>query len=217
MKLLSTLAITLALSGVVTGLTSPCGNPDDPCMDKEIWKQCRNLEINGCKSIQALESCPLQFACGDDDEKLQHDKKSTNNLPPFMIRLLNSEEIAGEQPNACVGLYVYNDRTCSGEPIRVLSFPTWAHPGSPCYHDATMHGYSVKDQYCNLKTGNWHETVIVGSNTCHWWAGGKKYNLVFTTDSCIDGISLKGCVEGPCDSSEIDLDDIRVRDALAKF
>jgi hypothetical protein len=108
----------------------------------------------------------------------------------------------------------------SGPPIRVISFPTWTAPGSPCYHDANMHGYSVKDQYCNLTTGNWHETVIVGSNTCHkphWWNRVSKFNLTFTTESCINGISLKGCVEGPCDSREMDLDDIQVRDALAKI
>jgi hypothetical protein len=207
MKFWYTLVIALVLSGVM-GFTSPCGDPDDPCMDKESWNQCRNLEINGCKSIQVLESCPLQFACGDkDNEKLENDKKNTSNNPPFMITPPHIGDIVGEKPNACVGLYVYEGDMCrSGPPIRVISFPTWTAPGSPCYHDATMQGYSVKDQYCNLKTGNWHETVFVGSNTCHkphWWWGGKRFNLTFTTDSCINGIllSLKGCVAGPCDAS----------------
>jgi hypothetical protein len=99
--------------------------------------------------------------------------------------------------------------------MRVLSFPTWTHPGSACYHDATMPHYSVQDQYCNLTTGNWHETVTVGSNTCHkprwsWWIAGKKFNLTFTPDSCIDGFILKGCVEGPCDARETNLGDMRV-------
>jgi hypothetical protein len=101
MKLWYTLVIALVLPGVM-GLASPCGDPDDPCMNKENWKQCRNLEINGCKSIQVLESCRLQFSCGDDDETLQQDKKNTNNLPPFMITPPHSDEIAGETPNACV-------------------------------------------------------------------------------------------------------------------
>jgi hypothetical protein len=49
-------------------------------------------------------------------------------------------------------------------------------------------------------------------------SGGKKLNFTFTTDSCIEGISLKGCFKGPCDSpDEIDKDDIPVRDDSVKL
>jgi hypothetical protein len=149
------------------GLTSPCGEPDDSCMNSENWKQCRNLELNGCKSIQVLESCPLQFTCGDNDD--DEDATALTPRPPS-----GSEEIVGEPPSACVRLYVYRDSKCSGPPVSVNSFATWIHPGSTCYHDATMHGFSVQDQYCSPLTGNYHETVFVGSNTCHrkhWWEG----------------------------------------------
>lgn len=93
MKILYTLAVALALPGVM-GLISPCGDPDDPCMNNENWKQCRNLEVNGCKSIEVFESCPLQFACGDD-----HDKPLQEIV---VIRPPPAEDIVGEKPDACV-------------------------------------------------------------------------------------------------------------------
>jgi hypothetical protein len=206
MKFVSLSIITLVLPGAIMGLTSPCGDPNDPCMDSENWNQCRNLEINGCQSIQTLESesCPLQFACGDQQE--EEDAVALIPRP--------TEESVDEPPSACVQLYMYNDLKCRGPAIRVNSFATWIHPGSNCYSDATMHHYSVKDQYCDPRTMNYHETVIVGSSTCHlhpWWQGGKKYDFTFTKDGCVQGISLKGCYQGPCNSDDIDMDDTQVR------
>jgi hypothetical protein len=217
MRILYISIITLVLPGVM-GLASPCGDPDDSCMNNENWKQCRNLEVNGCKSIQVLESCPLQFACGDgNDEKLyQISENAIDGLLPFVIP---SEDISGERmPGACVSLFVYQNSKCSGPPLRVLSFPTWTAPGSACIHDGTMHHRSAKDQYCNLSTGNWHETVIVGSSTCHpphWWEGGKKYDLTFTIDSCIGGVRLKSCTQGPCNSQEMDPEALEVLNSLS--
>jgi hypothetical protein len=212
MKLLYISIIALVLPGVIMGLPSPCGDPNDPCMDS-----CRNLEINGCQSIQILnsESCPLQFVCGDDDDDEQLPQDGSLIPPP------SDEIIVGEPPSACVKLYIYNDLKCRGPAIRVNSFATWIHPGSACYSDATMQHYSVKDQYCDPKTMNYHETVIVGSSTCHlhpWWQGGKKYDYTFTTDSCVQGISLKGCYQGPCDSDdEMGMNDIQVSHASVKL
>jgi hypothetical protein len=235
MKILYTwvVALVLPIAGATMGLTStsPCGQPDDSCMDNENWKQCRNLELNGCQHIQVLEqSCPLQFTCGDDDDDDDDDERlhqDEEDGMAFSRIALVKDEIDGvgvdEKPSACVRLYVYNDDKCRGPAIRVNSFATWIHSGSACYHDATMHHYSVRDQYCDPRTMNYHETVIVGSTTCHqppWWKGGKKYDFTFTTDSCIEGISLKGCFKGPCDDSdEMDMDDIRIghSGALAKL
>jgi hypothetical protein len=205
MKLLYTLVTAFVLPGVM-GLTSPCGAPEDSCMDNDNWNQCRNLESNGCKSIQVLKSCPLQFSCGDgDDEKNQHGNTDAVALNPPL-----NEDISGERsPDACVSLFVYENKKCNGPPVRVLSFPTWTAPGSPCVHDARIPLRSAEDQYCNLSTGNWHETIIVGSSKCHpphWWWGGKVNHLTFTTDSCIGGVSLKGCADVPCDSREMDLE-----------
>jgi hypothetical protein len=221
MRILYISIITLVLPGAM-GLTSPCGDPDDSCMDNENWNQCRNLEINGCKSIQVLKSCPLQFACGDgDDEQLQ--PSTDNNLDDLSSFVVPapppSKEIsAGASiPGACVSLFVYQNSKCSGPPLRVLSFPTWTGPGSPCVHDASQHHRSAEDQYCNLSTGNWHETVIVGSSICHpphWWEGGKVYDLTFTTDSCIGGVRLKSCAQGPCVSHETELEAFKVLNSL---
>jgi hypothetical protein len=200
MKLLYTLVTAFVLPGVI-GVPSSCGNPDDACMDSVNWNQCRNLEINGCKSVQVLKSCPLQFSCGNDDyEKLQQ-----GNEDAISLLLPPSDEILDERgPDACVSLFVYQNSKCSGPPLHTLSSPTWTVPGSPCVHDARRHHKSAKDQYCDPMTMNYHETVIVGSSTCHpphWWEGGKKYDLTFTTDSCIGGVSLKSCTQGSCDAS----------------
>lgn len=63
--------------------------------------------------------------------------------------------------------------------------------------------YSVNDQYCNLKTGNWHETVYFWSEECEakkWWEFWKPMpsELTFTTDGCIAGFQLRSCTKGPC-------------------
>jgi hypothetical protein len=53
-----------------TNRTTPlsvCGSPTDACMNQENYKQCKSLEEGGCIKIGVLESCPLQFACTDDD------------------------------------------------------------------------------------------------------------------------------------------------------
>jgi hypothetical protein len=43
----------------------PCGKPTDPCMTIDNWNQCRELVQQGCQMLETMESCPLQFACGD--------------------------------------------------------------------------------------------------------------------------------------------------------
>lgn len=211
------LLFALALPAA-SGFTSECGGTEDPCMNEDNWKECRNLELNGCDQIAILKSCPLQFVCGDiDGEEVGSPVKADGWLNPepeegnvsdYPIMVNESPELTIDPPDACVGLYVYDDDKCSGKPIRILSFSTWSYPGSPCYHDATLRRMSVENQYCNLKTGNWHETVILGSTTCqgprHWYDWGKEFDLTFTTDSCIDGLSLKGCMVGACPSKEVD-------------
>jgi hypothetical protein len=72
-------------------------------------------------------------------------------------------------------------------------------------HDATMDNYAVEDQYCNLETGNWHEKLYLGTETCEvtwmtkWWS---PIELTFTTDSCIGGFMLNSCKRGRCKSEE---------------
>lgn len=70
-------------------------------------------------------------------------------------------------------------------------------------HDALMAHFSVKDQYCNLKTGNWHESIFLGTDTCkihhHWWEfHDNPIDLTFTSDGCIHGLQLKSCHKGAC-------------------
>lgn len=114
------------------------------------------------------------------------------------------DEESGKKPtDSCVSLWVYIDQKCTGKPIRALTFPTYSEDGSSCYHDATMNGYSVSNQYCNMKTGNWHEKVFMGSDDCtkpwwYFWGDDAGFDLTFTPDTCIGGMTLKGCMEGPC-------------------
>jgi hypothetical protein len=73
-------------------------------------------------------------------------------------------------------------------------------------HDASMPNFSVKDQYCDLATGNWHETVYVGSEKCHvhWY---EKFvspqKITFSPNHCMDGYRLDYCVRGACPESAI--------------
>eukprot|EP00538_Stauroneis_constricta_P003331 CAMPEP_0119567454 /NCGR_PEP_ID=MMETSP1352-20130426/35963_1 /TAXON_ID=265584 /ORGANISM="Stauroneis constricta, Strain CCMP1120" /LENGTH=94 /DNA_ID=CAMNT_0007616717 /DNA_START=422 /DNA_END=703 /DNA_ORIENTATION=+ len=47
-------------------MASPCGNVTDSCMNQENWDACQALVQGGCQMIATLESCPLQFMCGDN-------------------------------------------------------------------------------------------------------------------------------------------------------
>lgn len=44
-----------------------CPAVDEPCMNEENLLLCTNLVMNGCRDLLILESCPLQFQCGDDE------------------------------------------------------------------------------------------------------------------------------------------------------
>jgi hypothetical protein len=75
-------------------------------------------------------------------------------------------------------------------------------------HDKTMPHYSVSNQYCNMKTGNWHETLHLGSEDCstNWWNWWSPLDLTFTPDSCVAGMKLRKCSKGPCEKDDtIDL------------
>merc|ERR1719329_180605 len=45
---------------------SICGSATDACMNDENYAECLALESDGCDSILIMESCPVQFSCGDD-------------------------------------------------------------------------------------------------------------------------------------------------------
>ena len=120
-----------------------------------------------------------------------------------------------KKPNACVSLLVHPDSRCKEDPVKTISFPTWTEPGSPCYTSDKM-VVSVKDQYCNKETGNWHQTVYPKDGNCEdvpWWLSWIfPQDQVFIPDGCIVGMdesgaagfSLKSCQEGPCDGDVID-------------
>ena len=44
-----------------------CGSATDPCMNELNLGECRALVDSGCQNLMVLESCPLQFECGDTD------------------------------------------------------------------------------------------------------------------------------------------------------
>ena len=44
----------------------PCPAASEACMNEENRAQCLDLVAAGCENLLFLESCPLQFACGDD-------------------------------------------------------------------------------------------------------------------------------------------------------
>jgi len=122
-----------------------------------------------------------------------------------------------DKPDACVSLLIHPDAKCIGEPKETLTFPTWTKPGSPCYTDDKMF-VSVKDQYCNTETGNWHQTVYPKKEESDctivpWWESWIfPQDQTFTTDNCIAGLdetgaigfSLKSCSVGPCGDGDGD-------------
>jgi hypothetical protein len=95
-----------------------CGTPTDGCMNEDNWNACRSLVEQGCQNIQMMESCPLQFACGDAERGRQLRQEM--------------EQKHKQRPKACVSLLVYRDAKCQDGPVRSVTFPTWTKPGSPC-------------------------------------------------------------------------------------
>ena len=62
-----------------------------------------------------------------------------------------------------------------------------------------MSHMSVQDQFCDVRDGNWHQTVFLGTTECKksWW--NKPMDLTFTTDSCVGGYKLKSCSFTTCE------------------
>lgn len=64
-----------------------------------------------------------------------------------------------------------------------------------------MQGYSVKDQYCDLSQGTWHETDYLGSEDCQvkWYElFSSPKQLVLSQGTCVDGFKLDYCMKGSC-------------------
>lgn len=131
-----------------------CPARTDPCVNDENYAMCLEFVEAGCKDLQVMKSCPLQFACGDDkpqcpdrtdacmnDENyaacLDLVEAECKNLLvqescPVQFACGDDDGNEGVGYDACVSLFVYGDKKCSGEPLRVLTFPTMSKPGSPC-------------------------------------------------------------------------------------
>lgn len=190
-------AALVLLLNVATALLDEtvCGKPTDPCMNEANWNQCESMRKEGCQSFAVLESCPLQFVCEskgpavkEEDTKSYQDKKY------------------------CVKLNVFHDQKCSGEPVDQLTLSiAYDAPGSPCYHDASMYvgplPYSVKNQYCKARTGEFIQDVYFGIKSCkpRWynrWISGKQHQI-FDIDSCANGFQLaEPCHAGPCEGKQ---------------
>lgn len=159
-----------------------CGDPSDDCMNDSNWAECLGFVVNGCQTLKVDDSvCPTKFLCED------------------------AEKGADKDPEACASLFLYSNKKCHGDPIKSITFQTWTKPGSPCYHDATMGEFSVKDVYCDLEEDAFKETQYFWSRHCHkhWynrWAD--PIHLKFTTDTCLGGYRLDYCVKGECPPDE---------------
>lgn len=57
--------------GDATSAPSPtvCPSVDEPCMNNENFRICTSLVNDGCRDLLILESCPLQFQCGDSENE----------------------------------------------------------------------------------------------------------------------------------------------------
>ena len=68
-------------------ITDICGSPIDSCMNEENWNVCNSLIENGCNNVLVMESCPLQFSCGntsyvDIDQSSVDDTGHSNVVSP---------------------------------------------------------------------------------------------------------------------------------------
>jgi len=121
------------------------------------------------------------------------------------------------EPNACVSMNIHPDRQCAEEP-KVVTFPTFTEKGkSGCYEDDSI-TVDIKDQYCNLDTGNFHQLIYPKGSHCDdsnikWYL---KWifpmNQTFTTDGCLSAgpnssFSLGSCTAGPCPSNSAEEED----------
>jgi hypothetical protein len=84
--------------------------------------------------------------------------------------------------------------------------------------DASMGHFAVKDQYCDLETGYWHEMVFPNTSPAcdvpwyhRWWA---PLNLTFTPDKCVGGYMLDSCKKGKCPNDDLYGDEEHASSAL---
>eukprot|EP00977_Amphora_coffeiformis_P001374 scaffold286_cov169-Amphora_coffeaeformis.AAC.18 len=196
-------SLVVLLGFLVPGAHCGCPPVDEPCMNEQNHQKCQELVDNGCTNLIWMESCPIQFACATYDR---------SNLR--RTKAVKAKEATALRPDACVSLYVYDTDKCTGTPRRTVTYPTWQKPGSQCFHDVSMDHISVKDQYCNAETGNWHQTVFMGSADCSkkWW--NSRFELTYTTDSCIGGYQLAECHLDPCSQTEPINDDKEVLESI---
>ena len=67
MRPLTLLALLLmsACDTPVDDTASSCPAVTDPCMNEDNYQDCLDVEATCNAGLLTLESCPLQFACGD--------------------------------------------------------------------------------------------------------------------------------------------------------
>jgi hypothetical protein len=70
-------------------------------------------------------------------------------------------------------------------------------------HESDMPDFSVRDEYCNFATGNWHQTVFIGNEQCKGRRWVVTKNLVYAKNNCVNGMQLVSCKRGACASDEI--------------
>jgi hypothetical protein len=138
-------------------------------------------------------------------------------LAASAVRVGSAKNVQDDMPDSCVALFVHEDARCLDEPAKVISFPTWSAPGSPCYTNDNLI-VSVKDQYCNTETGNWHQTVYPKGDCAEvpWWLSWLfPQDQTFAPDNCVPGwgehgsigLRLKSCNAGSCDKETLDPED----------
>jgi hypothetical protein len=81
----------------VKATVSPkCPEKNETCMNTQNWAKCQALIVGGCTNILTLESCPLQFACGEPTV----DPDDPNGLCPP----IDGHCILQEQYDDCIAL-----------------------------------------------------------------------------------------------------------------
>lgn len=103
--------------------------------------------------------------------------------------------------DSCVEYDIYQDLSCTGEPVNSVKSPVWSGPGSPCVHPAQALFGSYDNVWCD--GGSYHQTTYFHSERCHrpWYLPffmSHKVDFVYTPGVCYLGQKLKSCSIGAC-------------------
>jgi len=155
---------------------SLCGSATDACMNDDNYAECRALEDDGCASILVMESCPVQFACGDEPG-------SAGNQPPDEDEPDPAQSVCGSATDACMNDGNYAECRAMEEDgcVSIMTMESCplqfscgddANGGGPA--NSTTNSSSAQNQWASSSSSAWRQwdsyarTVAAVAILCAW-------------------------------------------------